>query len=124
MSLNFMTLYARNVDETATLYRLLGMEFVTERHESGPVHLAAEMAGFALEIYPGEDVGCPGLLLGFEVADLHVFRERLIEAEIRIQSDISECQGIRRLIALDADGRRALVTQSSLRVVAQLAFEA
>jgi catechol 2,3-dioxygenase-like lactoylglutathione lyase family enzyme len=113
MALAFVTLYARRLEETAALYRLLGLEFVEERHGSGPLHLAAMTSGLALEIYPGEEVDCAGLLLGFEVADLNDVREMLIAAGIRLHTDIAEPHGVRRLIALDADGRRVMVTQSA-----------
>lgn len=111
MSLAFLTLYAKHLEETAALYRILGMEFVEEQHGSGPVHLTATAAGIALEIYPGEGGNCPGLILGFESADLDDVRQRLLAAEIRLHADIAERHGLRRLIALDADGRRVLVTQ-------------
>lgn len=113
MPLNFITLQARDIDKTATLYRLLGLDFVEERHGTGPRHLATETAGLALEIYPGEPVAGDGLLLGFNVEDLQDCRDRLAAACVTIASDVAERQGLLRLIALDADGRRVLVFQRS-----------
>jgi predicted enzyme related to lactoylglutathione lyase len=113
MPLSFITLHARDVDITATLYRLLGLDFVEERHGSGPLHLATETAGLALEIYPAEKVEGGGVLLGFEVEDLQDCRNRLADAGVKITSDIAERHGFLRFIAQDADGRRVMVSQVS-----------
>ena len=113
MPLKFITLHARDIEETATIYRLLGLRFVEERHGTGPLHLATETAGLALEIYPSEAVARDGLLLGFEVDDLRDCRDRLAAAGVTIASDIAERHGLLRFIAQDADGRRVLVSQKA-----------
>lgn len=47
--ISFVTLFARDIERTADVYRLIGFEFVQEQHGSGPRHLAAvnEGMGFA-----------------------------------------------------------------------------
>ncbi|WP_269582152.1 VOC family protein [Roseibium sp. Sym1] len=113
MPLSFITLHARDIEVTASFYRPLGLDFVEERHGSGPLHLASETAGLALEIYPAEKVYGDGVLLGFEVEDLKDCRNRLAAAGVTIISDITNRNGFLRFIAQDADGRRVLVSQNS-----------
>ncbi|WP_292156352.1 hypothetical protein [Mesorhizobium sp.] len=68
--ISFVTFFARDIERTADVYRLLGFEFVQEQHGSGPKHLAAINEGMVLEIYPGDDAVSPGTMLGVDVADL------------------------------------------------------
>jgi lactoylglutathione lyase len=112
MSLNFITLYARDIQETATCYRILGLDFVEEQHGKGPRHLATRTAGLTLEIYPCETTIVDGFLLGFEVEDLRECRDRLAAAGVKITSEIAERHGFWRFIAQDADWRRVLVSQA------------
>ena len=43
--ISFVTLFARDIERTADVYRLLGFKFVQEQHGSGPRHLAAVNEG-------------------------------------------------------------------------------
>lgn len=115
MSLNFITIYARDIHKTATLYRLLGLEFLEEQHGNGPLHLATEFAGLTLEIYPTDTVIGDGLLLGFEEEDLRKCRDRLSKAGVKIASEISEKNGLTRFVAMDADGRRVIISQPPIK---------
>jgi len=114
MQLNFITLLARDIHDTAVLYRFLGLKFEEEQHGSGPLHLASETNGLTLEIYPAESASGDGILLGFEVEDLCTCRDQLTAAGVKIASNIAEHNGLLRFIAHDADGRRVLVSQRPL----------
>lgn len=106
--IRFLTLFARDVERTAQLYRLLGLGFVEEQHGGGPVHLASVTDAFVLEIYPGADVRSPGVLIGFEVADLDVVREGILAAGFEIVKDATA--EARRLIVADPEGRKLFVS--------------
>jgi len=61
---SFVTLFASDIERTADIYRLRGLEFAQEQHGSGPRHLAAVNEAMVLEIYPGEDAVSPGTMVG------------------------------------------------------------
>jgi lactoylglutathione lyase len=47
-----LVLYAGNPAVTRRFYEVLGLTFREERHGDGPEHVACDMGGFVLEIYP------------------------------------------------------------------------
>ncbi|RWC64018.1 hypothetical protein [Mesorhizobium sp.] len=72
--LTFVTFFAQDIERTADVYRLLGLDSISEQHGTGPRHLACVSERLVLEIYPGEDVACPGVMVGLDVADLDQVR--------------------------------------------------
>jgi catechol 2,3-dioxygenase-like lactoylglutathione lyase family enzyme len=51
-SLNFIVLYASDLERSRQFYEALGLTFTREQHGQGPMHYAAEMNGVVLELYP------------------------------------------------------------------------
>lgn len=111
--ISFLTLFAEDVERTADVYRLLGFRFASERHGTGPLHLASVEGGLVVEIYPGKDTASPGTMIGIEVADLALVRARLAGAGVPLQRDMEQTGGARRLIAVDPEGRRIFVRETA-----------
>lgn len=111
--ISFLTLFAEDIERTADVYRPLGLRFETEKHGAGPSHLAGVADGLVVEIYPGKDTVSPGMMIGFDVADLSIVRAKLAEAGVRLHRDIEQIDGARRLIAVDPEGRRVFVRETA-----------
>ncbi|TIQ34530.1 MAG: hypothetical protein E5X48_18000 [Mesorhizobium sp.] len=109
--ISFITIFARDIERTADIYRLLGFEFGTEQHGSGPAHLACTRGAMVLEIYPGEDVTSPGIMIGVNVANLDHARARVLAAGIPPWRDVEP--GKRRMIVKDPEGRSIFVSEAS-----------
>ena len=109
--ISFLTFFARDIERTADVYRLLGFEFVQEQHGSGPKHLAAINEGMVLEIYPGDDAVSPGTMLGVDVADLEDIRARLLAAKVPVWREIGSRPGVRRIIVIDPEKRQIFVRE-------------
>lgn len=93
-----LVLRARDIETTADFYRALGLEFTSEQHGSGPLHLACERGGFVLEIYPlkaDQSEVFDSMMLGFRVESLD---------ELKLNVEIKS--GATRFCSLrDPDGR-------------------
>ncbi|AZO20197.1 glyoxalase [Mesorhizobium sp. M1E.F.Ca.ET.045.02.1.1] len=109
--ISFVTIFAHDIERTADIYRLLGCEFVTERHGSGPEHLACTSGATVLEIYPGKDVVGSGIMIGVDVANLDHARESVLAAGIPLWRDVEP--GMRRMIVKDPEGRSIFVREGS-----------
>ncbi|SFP55333.1 hypothetical protein SAMN03159463_04431 [Mesorhizobium sp. NFR06] len=107
--ISFVTLFARDVELTAEVYRRLGFDFTQEQHGSGRSHLAATNVGIVLEIYPGDDAVSPGVMIGVDIADLDEVRDKLLRAEIPVLRDIDPASGPRSMIASDPEGRKIFI---------------
>lgn len=111
--ISFLTLFAKDIERTADVYRLLGLRFETERHGAGPSHLAGVTNGLVVEIYPGTETVSPGTMIGFDVANLSIVRAKFMEAGVRLHRDIEQIGGERRLIAVDPEGRKLFVRETT-----------
>ncbi|WP_179298157.1 VOC family protein [Mesorhizobium carmichaelinearum] len=111
--ISFVTLFARDIECTADVYRLLGFEFVQEQHGSGPRHLAAVNKGMVLEIYPGDDAVSPGTMFGVDVADLEDIRAKLLTAKVPVRRDIDSVPGMRRMIVTDPEMRQIFIREGA-----------
>jgi hypothetical protein len=109
--ISFVTIFAHDIERTADIYRLLGFEFVTEQHDSGPAHLACTSGATVLEIYPGKNVVSPGIMIGVNVANLDHARARVLAAGIPLSRDIEP--HLRRMIVKDPEGRSIFVREDS-----------
>ena len=107
--ITFVTFFARDIERTADVYRLLGLDFTSERHGTGPVHLACVSEKLVLEIYPGEDVASPGVMVGLDVANLDQVRTKVLEAGVPLSRDIDVVAGMRRMIVKDPEGRKIFI---------------
>jgi predicted enzyme related to lactoylglutathione lyase len=55
VTLNLVVLRSADIARAAAFYSKLGIEFVREKHGSGPEHLACSLGKVVLEIYPNTD---------------------------------------------------------------------
>ncbi|MEP5152099.1 VOC family protein [Planktotalea sp.] len=112
--LNFMTLFANDLETTADIYRALGLEFIGEKHGNGPFHLAHESDGLVLEIYHKPEARCDGMMLGFDVPDLKAAKTALLKTQAQLIKDIAQVDGTPRMILADPEGRQIYVRETSL----------
>ena len=109
--INFVTLFADDLEATADVYRALGLTFVGERHGDGPFHLAHDNGGLVVEIYQKAQANCDGVMLGLEVADLASARAEILRTSARIIKDIAMVDGTARMIVADPEGRQIYVQE-------------
>jgi hypothetical protein len=110
--ITFVTFFAQDIERTADVYRLLGLDFISEQHgTTGPVHLACVSKRLVLEIYPGDDVASPGVMIGLDVANLDHVRMQVVKAGVPLSRDIDIVAGMRRLIVNDPEGRKIFVRE-------------
>lgn len=85
--LNLVVLRAREPQRLAHFYELLGLAFVSEKHGSGPEHMACDTGRCVIEIYPSspENPSTRSVRLGFKVTNLHSRCERIIRAGGRLR---------------------------------------
>lgn len=114
MSARLMACVVYGDERVLDFYRALGVEFVQEKHETGPVHHAAAVAGEAVfEVYPPTTVGAVDRVqLIFEVDDLDEVALRLAGQGVRF---VNWTQGAARARTHDPLGRPVLLVQKSQR---------
>jgi hypothetical protein len=84
-----LVLYADNPAATRRFYETLGLAFQTERHATGPEHVACDLGGFVLEIYPFkfsafERGACRHVRLVIPVSDLNAIGRVLTDTVPRV----------------------------------------
>ncbi len=52
MKMDLLVMYSLDVEYTRCFLGRLGMNFVCEQHNDGPVHYSSDSLGFTLEVYP------------------------------------------------------------------------
>lgn len=110
-SLGMLVVRAADISLSLSFYRALGLDFVEERHGSGPVHFSSDLGGVLLEIYPGEPGRAPerksagSTLLGFRVASIERVMSALAPLSTRVLSGPTETTWGRRAVVEDPDGR-------------------
>ncbi|WP_336794232.1 VOC family protein [Gordonia malaquae] len=71
VAMNLVVVYAEDIERSRGFFEAIGLEFQEERHESGPEHYAATLAGGAvLELYPRGRRTVSRVRLGFTVDDV------------------------------------------------------
>lgn len=110
--LNLIVLRARDADELARFYSVLGLNFSRHRHGNGPEHYACDDGPVVFEIYPAAASGpTQALRLGFAVDDLAVAIADATAAGATVVTAAAESAwGLRAVIA-DPEGHRIELTQ-------------
>lgn len=112
--LNLVVLRAKDPHSLAGFYGALGLEFESERHGSGPEHLASNTGGYVLEIYPRESGGSDttAVRLGFRVASIAT-----VLGELGAQADVvsrpSCSQWGTRCVVRDPEGHKVELLEVS-----------
>ena len=115
MTIEFALVVIRTVqvDNTVKFYRLLGVDFVQEKHGKGPEHFAGKVGGVVLEIYPLREgtASNPGGRFGFKVAKLEDLIKTLRSAGVAFIEEAKQTDWGYRAIVRDPDGRAVELQQ-------------
>jgi len=112
VAINLIVIRSADIDRSADLYSLLGLEFTKHSHGSGPQHYAAEMGSLVFEIYPvqKESETSTGARIGFRVEDVDAAALRLQESGARLVSSPKDSPWGRRAVLADLDGHKIEIT--------------
>jgi len=116
--LSLVVLRSFQMDASLAFYQSLGLEFVEEKHGTGPVHYSAQVGSTVLEIYPGEAAeplnrkSSGATMLGFGVESLDSVVAAVQRLGIQIVTPPSDSKWGRRAVVLDPDGRAIEVNES------------
>lgn len=102
-----LVLKTGDVPRLRKFYACLGVEFIEERHGSGPLHYAGQLGDLVLEIYPLADGAAAdrSTRFGFDLSDLDATLHRLAEAGTTIRTPPTGTPWGRRAVVIDPDGR-------------------
>lgn len=77
-AVNLLVLYVSDLEKSKKFYSLLGLHFVSEKHERGPAHYSASIGDLILELYPcPKSTPASRTRLGFRFTAATQLRERL-----------------------------------------------
>jgi len=114
--LNLLVIRASDPWNVARFYSILGLEFVEEKHESGPSHLSCDLGSSLFEIYPLGRKGQPttGTRLGFAVRSLAETLEDIAQSSSSsiLESPHETEWGLTALV-LDPEGHRVELTEAA-----------
>lgn len=102
-----VVLRSPQLEVVADFYRLLGIDFIKEKHGKGPEHFAGRVGDAILEIYPlkqGSSIE-PGSRIGFTVANLEELVKKLCSAGVMIIEEAKQTKWGYRAVVRDPDGR-------------------
>jgi catechol 2,3-dioxygenase-like lactoylglutathione lyase family enzyme len=116
MQINAYIVWSAAYDRTVAFYRALGVPLADEQHADGPAHVAGEVGGVHLAIYPADGAAAPGYrtggaaMLGFAVVSLDAVLAELGAPIVRPPEDMPWG---RRVVVADPDGRPVELTETS-----------
>jgi lactoylglutathione lyase len=115
-----IVLFSAHAEQTVAFYRALGVQLLDERHDEGPVHVAAELGGVHFAIYEadGEPVVAwhrrPGeVFVGFYVESLDAVVQAATADGGRQVSAHEQMPWGCRVLLEDPDGRTVEVNDRS-----------
>jgi catechol 2,3-dioxygenase-like lactoylglutathione lyase family enzyme len=115
-SLESVVLRSADLAAARSFYAALGFVFVEERHGQGPVHFAAVVGAFVLELYPAEPGGAlarrasGAAQLGFSVASLDDVLAALAALGAPVLTPLRDAPRGRYAVVADPDGRAIELT--------------
>jgi lactoylglutathione lyase len=110
--ISLVVLRCSSVEKALAFYLALGLEFVEERHGSGPVHYASEVGDTVLEIYPAAAlVSVRHERVGFRVENLESVLAAVEQSGGSVESS-SLHENVRRAVVVDPDGRKVELFES------------
>ena len=111
-------LFAAEPEKTADFYRAVGIALEDEDHGEGPVHVAAEVGGVHIAIYPAGSSGrAPTVrqggssFSGFYVDSLDAVTAELTRLEASLLRGHEEMPWGCRIVVEDPDGRPVEINQ-------------
>ena len=105
-SINLVVLRSTDPSRAVTFYKLLGFTFTLHAHGNGPEHYSSEQNGFVFEIYPISNArySTTSTRIGFEVPDVDLSFELLIQLGAEHVSQPTDSEWGRRAVVKDLDG--------------------
>ena len=113
VSLTFLILKTRQVEQLRLFYQALGIELTEERHGKGPVLFAGRAGDVVIEVYPLPDDGTPidsSTRLGFTVENLTDVVQALQSIGTKIVTAPQETAWGFQAVVRDPDGRAVELT--------------
>src|SRR5579871_414248 len=87
-ALSLLVIEAKDMEATMQFYNLLGLDFVSEKHGTGPLHYAATLGSLVFEVYPCRNAHTPATMrIGFRIPALDATLELLRRHGGRILSE-------------------------------------
>lgn len=122
VALSLIVLRCKNLELSYRFYSLLGLQFVQEQHQNGPLHYAASLNGIVFELYPVQqsDLSCEPARLGFAVPSLTDTLQAMQTRGIQMLPVARNAEWYNKAIVLDPDGRKIEITESSNNPYQQL----
>jgi lactoylglutathione lyase len=116
MNINLVVLKTTQPENLVAFYEQIGFKFSNHRHGNGPLHYAAELPGFAFEIYPFPDgihVSDNTTRLGFTVADMEITLEQLKSTGMSIKKEPMITEWGYQALVEDPDGRKVEIKEEN-----------
>lgn len=116
ISLGLIVLRTANLHQSLDFYKILGLDFVEEKHGRGPVHYSANLGSSVLELYPGNASLSPHYkdsgttMLGFQVTALDMVLAELEALNTTVLTPLKHTNLGRRIVVQDPDGRAVELT--------------
>lgn len=112
MELNLVVIRAAALDRSQAFYEALGLTFVSERHGTGPEHLAATVNGVVFEIYPlGKQRPTSCVRIGFSVCSVSSAVNSIQQLGFEVATTPTQSPRGLRAVVVDPDGHRVELTQ-------------
>jgi lactoylglutathione lyase len=110
--ISLVVLRCSSIEKALAFYRALGLEFIEERHGSGPVHYASEVGDTVLEIYPAPaPVSVRHERVGFQVESLEGVLAAVERSGGSVESS-SLHEDVPHAVVVDPDGRKVELCES------------
>ena len=116
-SINLIVLRTARIEPMLNFFAALGLNFVEEKHGSGPIHYSTQLGNMILEIYPGEDGSAldrktgGATMIGLLVDSVDETLSKLSELDITPLSPPKDSLWGRRAVVLDPDGRAVEISE-------------
>jgi lactoylglutathione lyase len=112
IALNLVVLHAKDIEVTRRFYELLGLEFVSEKHGSGPTHYACRLGEAVMEIYPCTNAAnVIPTRIGFRAEAVDRLVDSVRRAGFVVHSAPRDSQWGRRAVVCDPEGNRVELCQ-------------
>ena len=105
--INLIVLRCQDLEASKMFYERLGLQFVEEKHSTGPRHFSCSTGGVVLELYPLGQVSSKGTRIGFKCFSLEDLKELLRTEGIAIAE-----MDPGRIIIQDPDGHKVEIVDS------------
>lgn len=113
LALNLVVIRAADIDQLASFYEQLGLQFTKHRHGKGPEHYSCELGSVVFEIYPqrSDTNHTKDTRLGFQVDSVDETVAKLRERSTQIISPTKDSPWGRRAVIVDPEGHRVELTE-------------